>query len=318
MVVMETYVVNLDLLPATRWKFLEQFNVELRELITCYLNDYSEAKHLFNNVDLFKGSLISRDHLEEIEYIASLSGFSANEVLVANLYYDILKFYFGCSAFSVKAGGTILHARNLDWHTDNNILGKYTMLFDFQKDGNTVYKTVGWPGFVGALSGTKPGKFSLTLNAVSSNDRPEVAAPVSFLLRNALEKAESFKEAKHILETTPIASDCLILLSGTQESEMVVVERTPRRYATRTSDEGFIVVTNDYKVLENDSTSNLLRATSCSRYDRVQSLLRAGIAEQAQRCMNILSDDEVKMQITVQQMVFNNMTGDVTILVPNC
>ena len=112
-------------------------------------------------------------------------------------------------------------------------------------------------GFIGALSGTKPGKFSLTLNAVLSKDSPEIAVPVSFLLRDVLENANSFHEAKETLEKTTIASDCLLLLSGTTSDEMVVIERTPKRSATRGPNNGVICVTNDYKLLENGKVRSL-------------------------------------------------------------
>ena len=234
--------------------------------------------------------------------------------MLANLYYDVLKFYFGCTAFAIKTEDAIIHSRNLDWWTENNLLSKHSKIFDFQRNGKTVFKTIGWPGFVGALSGTKPEKFSLTLNAVLSNDHPEIACPISFLLRDILDSANSFDEAKVKLEQTTIASDCLILLSGIKSNEMVVIERTPKRFATRESENGFIIVTNDYKQLENNlTTESLLQSTSCNRYNRTQALLKKAPTD-VEDCLNILKDKQVMMGITVQQMVFNNNTGDIKLL----
>ncbi len=265
------HIINLDLPPYKRWEFLIDYKAEVNELLQYYLNDFNEANLIFESIGDYKNAIISSDYLEEIDFIASITNFSANEILIANLYYDILKFYLGCTAFAVNTGETVLHARNLDWHTENNLLSKHSKIFNFQRHGKTVFKTVGWLGFIGALSGTKPSKFSLTLNAVSSSDSPEIATPVSFLLRDVLDSSHSFEQAKTKLESTTIASDCLILLSGTQSHELVVIERTPKRFASRLPNNGYIVVTNDYKQLQNNlSEESILQTTSCRRYETAE------------------------------------------------
>lgn len=307
-------IIDLDAPVEQRWHFLQRYTAEVNELLDCYLKDFEEARYLFDNIGYYKQAIIPTSYLQEIKYIASISKFNEDEVLIANLYYDILKFYFGCTAFAVENGDTTYHCRNLDWHTDNNLLSRHSMIFHFQQNGKTIFKTVGWPGFIGALSGTKPGSFSLTLNAVLSKDKAEIAFPVSFLLRDILYKAGSYEEAKQILENTPIASDCLILLSGIHAKERVVIERTPRRFASRESSDRFIAVTNDYKKLENGSSTNILQETSCGRYDRAIELLTQKIPSSSSECLSILKDEKVKMSITVQQMIFNNCTGDIVLI----
>lgn len=308
----QEHIVNLDLPPDRRWTFLVDYKEAINDLLQCYLNDFKGADFIFDNIDVFKKSIISEEYLQEVEFIASISNFSSNEVLIANLYYDILKFYFGCTAFAVSNGQTVLHGRNLDWHTENNLLGKHTLIFNFQREGKTLFKTIGWPGFVGALSGISPGKFSLTLNAVLSEDAPEIAVPVSFFLRDILTSSNSFQEARQKLENTKIASDCLILLSGVTADEKIVIERTPSRFATRSSEGNYILVTNDYKKIQNNTSgTSVLQATSCGRYERAESLLKIAIPDKLERCMDILQDEDVKMNITVQQMVFDNKTGGI-------
>ena len=311
----EEYTVNLDLPADQRWLFLIDYRDEINELLQCYLNDFEGAGFILDSISDYKREVISKEYLEEIEFIASISNFSPDQVLIANLYYDVLKFYFGCTAFAVNNEGAIMHSRNLDWHTENNLLSRHSKTFNFQREGETVFKTVGWTGFIGALSGIKPNGFSLTLNAVLSNDTPEIAFPVSFLLRDVLDSANSFEEAKQKLEKTKIASDCLILLSGINSNEMVVVERTPRRSATREAENDFIIVTNDYKKLENNLTGeSVLQLTSCGRYDRTQELLKNKIPSNFDECLNILKDKKVIMGITVQQTVFNNKTGEIRLI----
>lgn len=309
------HTVNLDLPPSMRWEFLTDYTDEINELLQYYINDFEGANLIFDSIGHYKKHIISQEYLEEINFIASISRFSPDEVLIANLYYDILKFYLGCTAFATEINGTVLHSRNLDWHTENNLLSRHSKIFDFQRNGKTVFKTVGWLGFIGALSGMKPEKFSLTLNAVLSNDSPEIALPVSFLLRDILDASGSFDEAKTALENTIIASDCLILLSGTASHEMVVIERTPKRFSTRISDNGYIIVTNDYKQLENNISGNsLLQSTSCGRYNRAEELISGHLPENSHACLEILKDGGVMMNITVQQMVFDTKHGGITLV----
>jgi acid ceramidase/N-acylethanolamine-hydrolysing acid amidase len=311
----DEHIINLDLPINERWGFLINYKSEINELLQYYLNDFEGGEFIFESIGEYKKEIISKEYLEEIDFISSISNFTPDQVLIANLYYDVLKFYFGCTAFAVEHNGSILHSRNLDWWTENNILSDYSKIFLYQKDGKTIYKTVGWVGFVGALSGTKPGKFSLTLNAVLSNDSPEIALPVSFLLRDILNTADSFEEAKDKLEQTTIASDCLILLSGTETKEMVVIERTPTRFATRTTESKFITVTNDYKKLENNTKEeSVLQLTSCGRFNRTQELLEKQVPTDFEKCFDILKDENVMMGITVQQMVFRNETGEIKLI----
>lgn len=309
---MKECVINLDLPPENRWNPIKTYKKEINELLRYYINDFVEADILFDEVRNYKRSLISEEYLKEIDGIAEICDFSPDQILIANLYYDLLKFYLGCTAFVVHNGTEMLHSRNLDWHTANDLLSKYALIFDSQKEGQTLFKSIGWPGFIGVLSGTKPEKFSLTLNAVSSNDDPEIATPITLLLRDILQNCNSFEEAKNKIEQTIIMSDCLILLSGIKKEDKIVIERTPRRYATRTTKEDYIIVTNDYKVLQNSSsTGNILQDTSCGRYENTQELLMKNIPLNENECLEILQNDNIMMGITVQQMVFHNLSGKI-------
>ena len=100
-------------------------------------------------------------------------------------------------------------------------------------------------------------------------------------------------------------------------NQQVVIERTPTRKATRESNHGCVVVTNDYKLLENFKNENsVLQSTSCGRYDRATEMLSLHLPKSFEECFDVLKDDQVKMGITVQQMVFNNNTGEIRLLKP--
>lgn len=305
---METIEINLDLPPSQRWHFAKQYTQEINEIIAGYWKDFEDYVDLINEyLDLYKTLFIPDDYIQEIQCIAQYCAYNEDQILIANLYYDIIKFAFACTAFAFKNDDSIWHARNLDWWTENDILEKYTKVFNFTRGGNTVFKSVGWVGFVGVLSGYKPQNFAITLNAIVSEEPPHIAKPVSFLLREILEQDNNFQRAKKMLQETEIVCDCLLLLSGIENDEMVVIERTPRTSKTRQSENGFIIVTNDYKLINHEGKNgNILNDTSCGRYDKTASLLKEKTPSNATECFKILSNEAVKMQITVQQMVFNS------------
>jgi acid ceramidase len=180
------------------------------------------------------------------------------------------------------------------------------------------FTTIGWPGFIGAFSGVAAGRFAVTLNAVLSLERAVPAMPVVLLLRTVLEEARSFDEALAILSGASLPSDSLLLLTGVRAGELVVIERTLSRHAIRRAQDGFVCVTNDYQQIadnSNGSTSELL-ATSCHRFRRVEDLIRAKRPNSPEACFHYLSDPGVRMQITVQQMVFRASTGEYWVRLP--
>ncbi len=309
---MERITINLNLKPSERWSFLKAYKEDVNNLLKYYLTDLSDAGIFETYIETYKALFVSEYYKQEIRTISEYCDFSENEILITNLYYDALKFVFGCTAFCVINKGEKLHARNLDWWTENNILGEYTKVFDFEKNGEIIYSLVGWPGFVGALSGVKKGTFSITLNAVLSNEPPQFAIPITFLIRDVLENASSFDEAVKILSVTPIASDCLLMIVGCNKNENVVIERTPTKYTIRKPVGDSLIVTNEYLTLtENKLTKDTLQLTASGRHNRVKELLDYETPLREVDYFNILSDNKVKMDITVQQMIFNPKTGEI-------
>lgn len=309
---MERVIINLDETPSKRWGVLEKYKEEINSLFKYYLEDLSNAGMFETYIDLYKESVIEKSYKEEIKAIEKICDFSENEILITNLYYDALKFVFGCTAFCVTNSKNRLHARNLDWWTENNILGKYTKIFDFKKKGLLKYSLISWPGFIGALSGVKKGAFSITLNAVLSNESPQFAIPITFLIRDVFEKAKTFTEAVKILSETTIASDCLLMVVGVHENENVVIERTPTTFAIRNAVDNSLIVTNEYLSLtENKLTGDTLQTTASGRHLRTKALIDDKTPEVVKDYFNILSDKSVKMDITVQQMLLNPKNGGI-------
>ena len=145
-----------------------------------------------------------------------------------------------------------------------------------------------------------------------SLDPVQFAMPVELLLRTVLEEARSYDEARALLSESLIPCDCLLLLTGTRPGEMAVIERTPTRHAVRGAKAGYVCVTNGYQALDvaPGGGSFDLMGTCCGRLERVEDLISRRPPGNPDECFRYLSDADVQMNMTVQQMVFRVATGE--------
>lgn len=312
--------IDLRLPPARRWQPLALFADQARQLLDQYMHDLGSIKPYEEHLLFYRDASLPAEYAAELVAVAQMLGVPEATALAVNLYYDLLKFVLGCTAFAVDTERGPLHARNLDWWTEMGLLSNTTLVADFQGAAPGPFQVVSWPGFTGALSGLAPGRFALTLNAVLSNDPPALAMPITYLIRQVFETADTFAEAVERLASTEIVSDCLLLVTGTQPGEMVVIERTPTRAAFRYPATGCLVVANDYLAMPAKPTTTQpeqeLQRTSCSRFDRASLLLRQHAPADAEECLRILTDSSVRMGITVQHMVMSAAQGWLEVRLP--
>ncbi|KAB0388434.1 hypothetical protein E2I00_010536, partial [Balaenoptera physalus] len=111
---------------------------------------------------------------EEMKGIAAVTEIPLGEIISFNIFYEF--FTICTSIITEDKEGHLLHARNMDfgvflgWNVNNNTwviteeLKPLTVNLDFQRNSKTVFKAAGFAGYVGMLTGFKPGLFSLTLN----------------------------------------------------------------------------------------------------------------------------------------------------------
>lgn len=313
--------IDLSRPPEERWALLRPYVTGAKQLLDIYLADLGGLSQFSGLVEEYRDACIRAEYIAELAALAEMAGVTEEEALIGNLYYDALKFVVGCTAFAIDTPDGPIHARNLDWWTRNGMLSRYTLIANFRHGHATcLFRPVGWPGFIGTLSGMAPGRFSITLNAALSYAPPAFASPVPLVLRAVFEKAGSFREAVDTLQSIEMASDCLLLVTGTRPGEMVVIERTPTQASLRYPEDGFIVVANDYRVLdvtETVATDQELQVTSCGRFDRAFALLRESKPLDADDCWRILNDPQIKMGLTVQQMVMSASLGLLEVRLPD-
>jgi len=176
------------------------------------------------------------------------------ETIAATLDYPGIWFLngcyqWGCTALAREQAGAPWLARTLDWPFPG--LGRYLEVARMQGPAGA-FDNVGWPGYAGVLTASAPGRFAATINQAPLRRRTrhpwlrpyDMARnalrtwrirfiPPDHLLRNVFETCATYGEAKHRLETTPIARPVIYTLVGCEAGERCVIERTEESYSTR-------------------------------------------------------------------------------------
>jgi hypothetical protein len=191
-------------------------------------------------------------YVGEIDRIASLLGFSG--VWFLNGSYQ-----WGCTTLAREENGVPWLARTLDWpfpglgrHVE--IARKWGMAGEFHN--------VTWPGYVGALTASAPGRFAASINqaplwrrmrhpwlrpidimanAVATWNVRHI--PPDQLLRQVFETCPDFEAARAMLERTPVARPVIFTLVGVGPGERCVIERTEEDFTTRCT---MTVAANDW------------------------------------------------------------------------
>ncbi len=143
--------IDLDLPPADRWRELSDHRPAVLELIEQYVRDLGGLDQFGDLLVSYSDSFVPDEYRQEIGGIAELLGVPLPQVLLSNLYYDALKAVLGCTGFPIDSPSGPIHARNLDWGTENAALSRHTMVVNYQRGGATRYTVVSWPGYIGCM-----------------------------------------------------------------------------------------------------------------------------------------------------------------------
>ncbi|XP_045391418.1 acid ceramidase isoform X1 [Lemur catta] len=247
------YTINLDLPPYKRWhQLMADKAPELKVLMNSMknmVNAFVPSGKVMQIVDQKLPGLLGNlpgPFEEEMKGIAAVTDIPLGEIISFNIFYE---FFTMCTSIITEdKEGHLLHGRNMDfgvflgWNTNNNTwvvteeLKPLTVNLDFQRNNKTVFKASSFAGYVGMLTGFKPGLFSLTLNERFSINGGYLgvlewimgkkdAMWIGFITRSVLENSTSYEEAKNILTKTKILAPAYFILGGNQSGEGCVITR---------------------------------------------------------------------------------------------
>lgn len=279
----------------------------------------SPAKTLVSVLHYLSGNYLK----DEIQQISRIFNVSREEVLAANLLYDVTTMV-GCSTIAVDTYYGPLHARNLDWIFPGKILKKSVCVLDAHSEDDTRYQFATWPGLLGVFTGFSPGRFSVTVNQVThKNPIEQISAvlsghyPVSWAVRKCMEESSSFQELISSLASIPLLSPTLLVVCGAKTNERALIERTcETSLIYRPKRDVPLVVTNHYQGIstpdpeeDEDSLDRYKYLTRCmNRTDQKGFTTR--------KAFGLLSRDQIIRDFTQYQAAMRPATDDFRIEVP--
>jgi len=158
-------------------------------------------------------------------------------------------YQWGCTALACEQAGAPWLVRTLDWPFPG--LGRHVEVARMRGAAGEFYN-VTWPGYVGVLTASAPGRFAACVNQAPMWRRTRQpwlrpydiflnamralgnrAVPPDHLLREVFETCDTFDEARRRLETTPIARPVIYLLVGCRPGQQCVIERTEDAFDSR-------------------------------------------------------------------------------------
>jgi hypothetical protein len=192
-------------------------------------------------------------YVAEVRAIADILGFPG-------IWFLNGSYQWSCTALAREEDGVLWLARTLDWPFPG--LGRFVDVAHMRGAAGEFYN-VTWPGYVGALTAMAPGRFGACINQAPmrrrTRSRPlrlvdlaanalttlrhERAIPPDQLLRQVLELARDYAQARHLLEVTRVARPVIYTLAGVRTGECCVIERTEEGFRTYGNGHG---VANDW------------------------------------------------------------------------
>jgi hypothetical protein len=315
-VVMDSELHNADRLFESAWKL---YPPAARAFSGWFGDAYRDFDGPYQNELQAWGKALGREFGE----VAMVNcAYELEQLWEAHTFLDIsetlLQKLFACTAGIVcLESNELAHVRTLDWSIPG--MAAATRIFQFN-GGKHTFITIGFPGFVGALSGMVPGQYSATINWAPPQQAPSFDHAPAFLLRESLERCGTYSEAKAHLSTVKLATSVFFTLCGLNEG--CVIERTPDQSRVRDLEGGLVAQSNHHvapdfepynvKLQELKKDDFLVRNTRDRRIS-LEDALKAlvGTKYDEKGLFAALDAGEVTNCETSQRMIFRPKSGEI-------
>jgi N-acylethanolamine-hydrolysing acid amidase len=252
-----TYTINLDLPADERWaKVAAAFAPQIKAVVAVVKARIPKlALPLLEPIGDDLEAYLPAPYAAEVASIAAIAGVTPAELFLMNVYYDVTT---ACTSIvAAHANGTVFHGRNLDY----GIPGLQGLTADvvFEAGGAVAYRGTTYVGYVGLLTGLRPGAFSVSID---ERDTPggkvwENAAEaflkgghsIGLFLRSLLQDHTTLDEAIGVVESAHLDAPAYIIMGGTGGQGAIVTRERETTADTWMIDAAagrwFLVETND-------------------------------------------------------------------------
>ena len=207
-------------------------------------------------------------------------------LLVLHALYDVAlplegSPLIGCTTFGLgpeaTADGHTLMARTFDFEA-GDWFDRDKAVFFVREDGAIPFASVGWPGFVGVVTGMNAEGVAIVVHGGRGGTPSNDGVPVAFSLREALAHAHDTEEAVAILRAQKVLVSHIVFVADAR-GHFAVVERAPGMAAfVRETEAASVAVTNHFEgPLASDPANLRVRETTSSvaRRTRADELVAA-------------------------------------------
>jgi len=221
-------IVNLDSNPYDRWADIVAPHKEDLLKVVSQIDKISGSIPFIGSLGLeFVLNTIQQKidaggvlYYDELRGIADTIDVDVRRVILLQLCYE---FFSACTCVSMLVEDEPALYRTMDWEMPE--LKPLTKQFEFMRNGEIVFRSVSWVGYVGVFTGVRRG-LALALNFRTTNQQTSITQnfwratnkmwPAGYLLRQCLEHA-SPDEVCPWIEQTQLISPCYIsVLLGDQ------------------------------------------------------------------------------------------------------
>ena len=302
---------------------LAEIRAEFKELPKCVSDAFGvwyghhgglykdELLEWSKGVDISFGELVMANCSYELSHLA-------HKWSVAGL---LKRIPFGCTAGVIEAPALgMVHLRNLDWPIRS--MGAATRIFRYRGQSHESV-AVGFPAYVGVLSGMVPGGYSASINWAPPSSMPDSHWGPAFLLRDVLETCPTYQQAVARLRSERLSTSVFFTVCGVLPGEGCIIERTAKRHALRPLVEGAVVQTNHHMAdeflnlgkFDADDDLRLLIQNSVERQGFMLRQLHRARREglDLRRLLDCLSLPPVCNGETVQRIAFHPARGEMLV-----
>lgn len=157
---------------------------------------------------------IPEKYKEEMRGMAEATGLSEEEVQDFTIFPEL----FHCSGFALwgkaTADGALLHGRVLDYMREVG-LDKYAMVIISEPDGGNAFVNVAYSGMLGSVTGMNAKHVAIGEMGGQGGGLWD-GMPMTLLVRECLESANTLEEARRIMEAAPRTCQYFYVISDSK------------------------------------------------------------------------------------------------------
>lgn len=192
----------------------------------------------FNLIELLIFSKLPFRYREEIYGIAHHLNTTVGEILILNIFYDLIASENMNKLIPFVSSSIILHDnKTFIYHgykinyLFKDLIKNMTFIVNFYQNGNILFTSHHYGGFIGIVNGVKINKFTISLN---SRCKGNYLDNIKFILyhqfnsipltiRATLEFENTFEDAMLVLSETPYVAPASITITGTKCQQGIIV-----------------------------------------------------------------------------------------------